>query len=124
MGDHDMEAMRKASLAAAILLIFSGAEASEDERDDAFAPYLQRIDKATASSGDFNEINAATQMITPWPPHVHNRHIPGSTRRMIDASEQYKELHKLLQELRALRETSGGSSSTTGQNSPGQQPKQ
>ncbi len=86
-----MEAMRTVWLVVgAMLLACSAAQAGDDNWDDIFAPYLQRIDTATPSSGNAQNVNAATQMITPWPPYVRNRHIPGDGARMAGAVERYR----------------------------------
>ena len=85
-----MEALKTAALALALGLAAAPAGAGDFDWDDIFAPYRQRIDTATTSSGNAQDVNAATQVITPWPPYVHNRHIPGNGARQVGAIERYR----------------------------------
>jgi hypothetical protein len=86
-----MEAMKKAAaLALAIMAVSDAALAGDYDWEDIFAPYRQRIDTATTSSGNAQNVNAATHVITPWPPYVHKRHIPGDGSRMVGAVERYR----------------------------------
>ena len=85
-----MEALKTAGLMAGALLLICGAVRADDyDWDDIFAPYRQRIDTATTSSGNAQNVNTVTQMITPWPPYVQNRRIPGNGARMVGAIERY-----------------------------------
>jgi hypothetical protein len=88
-----METMIRAGfLAAAAMLVGCGAAHAEDhDWDDIFAPYRQRIDSATTSSGNAHNVNSATQIITPWPRNVHDRRIPGDGSRMVGAVKSYRE---------------------------------
>jgi hypothetical protein len=88
-----MEAMKKAAvLALAVMIAASGAARAGDyDWDDIFAPYRQRIDSATTSSGNAVNVNAATHVIAPWPPYARQRHIPGDGARMVGAVERYRE---------------------------------
>jgi hypothetical protein len=86
-----MEMIRKAVLfAAAMLPAIGAAQAGDYDWEDIFAPYRQRIDTATTSSGNAQNVNAATHMITPWPPYVRNRRIPGNGARMVGAIKRYQ----------------------------------
>lgn len=86
-----METLNAAGLAAGIMLLACGAaQAGDYDWDDIFAPYTQRIDTATATSGNAKNVNATTHVITPWPPYVHNRRIPGDGARMVGAVERYQ----------------------------------
>lgn len=73
-------------------LVFSHGEtkAGDYDWDDIFAPYRQRSDKSTATSGNAQNVNTVTHMIHPWPPFVHNRRIPGNGARMVGAIERYR----------------------------------
>jgi hypothetical protein len=87
-----MEMIRKAVLlAAAMLPAIGAAQAGDYDWEDIFAPYRQRIDTATTSSGNAQNVNAATHVITPWPPYVRNRRIPGNGARMVGAIKRYQE---------------------------------
>jgi hypothetical protein len=66
------------------------ARAGDYDWDDIFAPYRQRIDSATTSSGNAANVNAATHVINPWPPYARQRHIPGDGARMVGAVERYR----------------------------------
>jgi hypothetical protein len=86
-----MEAMKTAALFALAIVLAGGAvRAGDYDWEDIFAPYRQRIDTATTSSGNAQNVNAATHMITPWPPYVHSRRIPGDGSRMVGAVERYR----------------------------------
>lgn len=89
-----METLKTAGLIAGVLLLTCGAVRADDyDWDDILAPYRQRIDTATTSSGNAQNVNAATQVITPWPPYVRNRRIPGDGARMVGAIERYHDPH-------------------------------
>ena len=86
-----METLRTAGLIAGAMLLSCGAALAGDyDWDDIWAPYVQRTDTATMSSGNAQNLNAATQMITPWPRYVHDRRIPGNGARMVGAIERYR----------------------------------
>jgi hypothetical protein len=57
--------------------------------DDEFERYAQRTDRITLSAGDAKEVNAATHMLTPWPPGVGDRRIVADGARMQRAIERY-----------------------------------
>ncbi len=52
--------------------------------------YSQRVDSITMSAGDAKEVNAITQMYTPWPPGVGERQFAADGRRMENALERYR----------------------------------
>jgi hypothetical protein len=84
-------AMRLAVIA--ILAVSGRAEAACEacDWDDILAPYTNRIDGATPSSGNAKAVNTVTHMITPWPPYVFNRRIPANGVRMVDAIKNYQD---------------------------------
>lgn len=84
-----------AFIAAWILLGSTGAWAFDrDDTDidwgDIIAPYRQRIDGMTSSSGNAKRVNAVTHMITPWPPYVRNRKMTIDGERMFEAMDRYR----------------------------------
>jgi hypothetical protein len=58
--------------------------------DDEFDRYAQRTDRITLSAGNAKEVNAATHMLTPWPPGVGDRRILADGARMQRAFERYR----------------------------------
>jgi hypothetical protein len=52
--------------------------------------YLNRTDTITTSAGDDQDVNAALQIIDPWPRHAGNRHIPGNGERLSGAVQRYR----------------------------------
>jgi hypothetical protein len=85
-----MEALKTAAFAIALGLAAVPAAAGDVDWEDIFAPYRQRIDTATTSSGNAQDVNTVTQMITPWPPYVHNRRLSTDGARMVGAVERYR----------------------------------
>ncbi len=87
--------MKKASsLFVLVLLGGSGNAAAECEGcfwDDLFAPYTERIDQVRTSSGNAKAVNTVTHMITPWPPYVYDRRIPGNGPWMVNAIRNYQD---------------------------------
>jgi hypothetical protein len=79
------------ALALAMLPLSGAARAGDYDWEDMFAPYRQRIDTATTSSGNAHNVNAATHMVTPWPRYVRNRRIPGNGARLAGAVKRYQE---------------------------------
>ena len=82
--------MKKTVVLAFVIGGASASQAGDYDWEDIFAPYRQRIDAATTSSGNAQNVNAATHMITPWPPYVLKRRIPGDGSRMSGAIERYR----------------------------------
>ena len=57
---------------------------------DPFAQYFERKDTIVSGAGDARDVNAATQIIDPWPRYVGNRRIPANGERMSGAIERYR----------------------------------
>jgi hypothetical protein len=77
-----------------MLAACGSAEAGEDYFwDDLWAPYTERHDKMTGTSGNAQEVNGITHIITPWPPYVQDRRIPGDAVRMGAAVKCYQARH-------------------------------
>lgn len=74
----------------AMFAVSNVAEAGDWDWDDITAPYTQRLDTMTSSAGNAQRVNAVTHVITPWPRHVHNRHIPANGDRMVGAIQRYQ----------------------------------
>jgi len=81
--------MKKIMLLAIIGTLLFCKYAKAGDWEDIWAPYLERADKATASSGNAQAINSNTQMITPWPYYVRNRNIPANGARMVGQYMKY-----------------------------------
>ena len=75
------------SAAFAVSLTCSGAWAWDQ---DPFAQYFERKDTIVSGAGDARDVNAATQIIDPWPRYVGNRRIPANGERMSGAIERYR----------------------------------
>jgi hypothetical protein len=82
--------MYKISVLFAATVLMSYSPASAGDWDDICAPYLQRIDKGTSSSGNAKAVNSAIQIINPWPRNVRNRNIPANGARMVGAIKRYE----------------------------------
>ena len=54
------------------------------------AQYIHRSDTITLSAGNAKDVNAATQVIDPWPRNVGNRRIPANGERMVGAVQRYQ----------------------------------
>jgi hypothetical protein len=54
------------------------------------AQYIHRSDTITLSAGNAKEVNAATQVIDPWPRYVGNPRIPANGERMVGAVQRYQ----------------------------------
>jgi hypothetical protein len=62
-----------------------------------FDYYSQRSDTVTLGAGNARDINAATQIINPWPPYAFDRRIPGNGQRMVGAVKRYENPQQLRQ---------------------------
>jgi hypothetical protein len=82
--------MKKIMLLAIIGTFLFCKNAMAGDWEDIWAPYLERHDKATATSGNAQAINRNTHIITPWPYYVRNRRIPGNGARMVNKYELYQ----------------------------------
>ena len=131
-----MEALKTAAFALALGLAAVPAGAGDVDWEDIFAPYRQRIDTATTSSGNAQDVNTVTQMITPWPPYVHNRRISTDGARMVGAIEQYRDprgkaggeqkaptTYNRTDQSTTTRDESSSTTTTTSQSSYGPEPK-
>jgi hypothetical protein len=91
-----METLRPAGFAiAAMLSLCGGAAAGDYDWEDIWAPYTERVDRMTSNSGNAQEVNSATHTITPWPPRVRDRRIPGNGARMVGAIQRYRDPRSL-----------------------------
>jgi hypothetical protein len=54
------------------------------------AQYVHRSDTITLGAGNAKDVNAATQVIDPWPRYVGNRRIPANGERMVGAVQRYQ----------------------------------
>jgi hypothetical protein len=57
---------------------------------DFFGSYFQRSDKITLGAGNAKDVNAATQIIDPWPRYVGDRKIRANGERAAAAAERYR----------------------------------
>jgi hypothetical protein len=73
------------------LMAVSGACAGEDYPFlDELTRYAERIDTLSVVSGDARNVNAATQIINPWPRYARDRRIPANGQRMVGAINRYQ----------------------------------
>jgi len=79
------------SAAFAASLTCSGAWAWDQ---DPAAQYFERKDTIVSGAGDARDVNAATQIIDPWPRYVGNRQIPGNGQRMTGAANAIARTHR------------------------------
>jgi hypothetical protein len=79
------------SLTVLAVLIASGpARAGDYPFLDELTRYAERIDTLSVTSGDAEDVNAATQIIDPWPPYARDRRIPANGQRMVGAINRYQ----------------------------------
>jgi hypothetical protein len=52
--------------------------------------YFLRSDSITAGAGNAKDVNAAIQVIDPWPRYSGNRRIPANGARMTGAIQRYR----------------------------------
>jgi hypothetical protein len=81
--------MKRIMLLAIIGTLLFCKYAKAGDWEDIWAPYLERHDKATATSGNAQAINRNTHIITPWPYYVRNRNIPANGARMVRQYMKY-----------------------------------
>jgi hypothetical protein len=73
------------------LMGVGGAHAGQDYPFlDELSGYAQRIDTLSVASGDARNVNAATQIINPWPLYARDRRIPANGQRMVGAINRYQ----------------------------------
>jgi hypothetical protein len=58
--------------------------------EDPSAQYIHRTQTIATEAGNAQEVNAATQVIDPWPPSAANRNIPANGDRMVNTAERYR----------------------------------
>jgi hypothetical protein len=82
-------------IAFAVPFAASGALAGDWAAEEIFGPYLQRTEGVTLGAGDAMHVNAASQILNPWPRNVRNRLIPANGQRMAGAIQRYQDVKKL-----------------------------
>jgi hypothetical protein len=82
--------MRACVVALAVVAVVISASNASAWEQDPFAPYIERSDAILPSAGNARDINAATQIIDPWPRYVGNKRIPVDGKRMYQAVERYR----------------------------------
>src|SRR6202521_2165782 len=95
-------------LALASFVTTAGGCATAAYADDFFAPYFQRKDTVTLSAGNAKAVNAASQIIDPWPRYVGNRRIPANGERMAGAMLRYRDVSRLPRAPQPMHHPSGG----------------
>jgi hypothetical protein len=73
-----------------VLIACGFARAGDYPFLDEVTRYAERIDTITVASGDAQDVNAAIQIIDPWPPTARNRRIPVNGQRMVGAINRYQ----------------------------------
>lgn len=73
----------------------SAAVAGDQTVEDFFGSYFHRTDTIAVGAGDAKDVNAVSEMLTPWPPYVRNRRIPANGARMTGAIRRYEDVRKL-----------------------------
>jgi hypothetical protein len=81
-------------IALAVAVASCNAWAGEGFFDDFISPYLQRAEGVTLGAGDAKQVNAAAEIINPWPGHVRDRRIPANGQRMVGAIQRYQDVKK------------------------------
>jgi hypothetical protein len=82
--------IKSATIAAMVFIGLAGSQAVAWD-GDFFGNYLERKDTIVSGAGDARDVNAATQIIDPWPRYVGNRRIPANGERMSGAVKRYRE---------------------------------
>ena len=57
--------------------------------------YHHRSETIVVGAGDAKNVNAASEMLDPWPPYVRNRSLPANGSRMTGAIQRYEDVRKL-----------------------------
>lgn len=108
--------MKTAATALALLMLPSAAHAWDDFFYSWREPYQQRVEGVTIGAGNAAAVNAATHIIDPWPPYVHNRRIPANGARMVGAIVRYQDVKKLDEAAKTLKpELTGEIAAESGQ---------
>jgi hypothetical protein len=111
--------MKRIMLLAIVGTLLFCKYAKAGDWEDIWAPYLERHDKATATSGNAQAINRNTHMITPWPYYVRNRNIPANGARMVGQYKRYEKGRSLDKSEQVPFPSNEESSSQGGQSSLG-----
>ena len=76
----------------AFMIVMAGGAARAGDYPflDELTRYVERIDTLSVASGDARDVNAAIQIIDPWPPHARDRRIPANGERMVGAINRYQ----------------------------------
>jgi hypothetical protein len=96
-------------LALASFAAAAGGCATAAYADDFFAPYFQRKDSVTLSAGNAKAVNAASQIIDPWPRYVGNRRIPANGERMAGAMLRYRDVSRIPRAPQPMNHPTGAS---------------
>jgi hypothetical protein len=73
----------------------SCAAAGDQTFEDFFGQYFQRSDTITIGAGNAKEVNAASQILDPWPRYVRDRRIPANGARMTGAIQRYQDVKRI-----------------------------
>ena len=73
----------------------SAALAGDQMFQEFFGYYLHRTDTIAVGAGDAKDVNAVSEMITPWPPYVRNRSLPANGPRMTGSVQRYQDVSKV-----------------------------
>ena len=86
------KAIKTLTGSAALLIVMAGGAARAGDYPflDGLMRYVQRIDTLSVESGDARNVNAATQIIDPWPLYARDRRIPANGQRMVGAINRYQ----------------------------------
>jgi hypothetical protein len=84
--------MKKLIGLAAFMIVMAGGAARAGDYPflDELTRYVERTDTLSVASGDARDVNAAIQIIDPWPPHARDRRIPANGERMVGAINRYQ----------------------------------
>jgi hypothetical protein len=86
------KAMKTLTGLAALIIMLAGGTARAGDYPflDGLTRYVERIDTLSVTSGDARDVNAAIQIIDPWPPNARDRRIPANGQRMVGAINRYQ----------------------------------
>jgi hypothetical protein len=86
------KAMKILTGLAALTITMAGGAARAGDYPflDGLTRYVERIDTLSVASGDARDVNAAIQIIDPWPPYARDRRIPANGQRMVGAINRYQ----------------------------------
>ncbi len=73
----------------------SAAVAGDQTFEDFFGAYFHRTDTISVGAGNAKDVNAVSEMLTPWPAYVRDRRIPANGERMTAAIRRYEDVRKL-----------------------------